>query len=63
METEPASRAIGDENNEVSVGLIGMRERVVQLGGTFSLLGRPGLGVRIRIEIPFEETIYNGKTN
>jgi len=45
------------------LGLIGMRERVVQLGGTFILLGRPGLGARIRIEIPFEEAIYNGKTN
>jgi PAS domain S-box-containing protein len=38
-----------------SLGLIGMRERAIQLGGTFSLLGRPGLGARIRVEIPFEE--------
>ena len=50
-------------NDKRSLGLIGMRERVVQLGGTFILLGRPGLGARIRIEIPFEEAIYNGKTN
>ncbi len=42
-------------NEKRSLGLIGMRERAIQLGGTFSLLGRPGLGVRIRVEIPFEE--------
>lgn len=42
-------------NDKRSLGLIGMRERAIQLGGTFSLLGRPGLGVRIRVEIPFQE--------
>ncbi len=43
----------GDDKR--SLGLIGMRERAIQLGGTFSLHGRPGLGVRIRVEIPSEE--------
>lgn len=45
---------IGGENKR-SLGLIGMRERVTQFGGSFILLGRPGLGARIRIEIPFQE--------
>ena len=44
-------------NDKRSLGLIGMRERAIQLGGTFSLLGRPGLGTRIRVEIPFEEAV------
>ena len=44
-------------NDKRSLGLIGMRERAIQLGGTFSLLGRQGLGARIRIEIPFEEAV------
>lgn len=35
-----------------NLGIIGMRERVVLLGGTFQLKGNPGKGVRIRIEIP-----------
>jgi len=34
-----------------SLGLLGMRERVQLLGGTFLVRGRPGLGTRIRIEI------------
>ena len=50
-------------NDKRSLGLIGMRERAVQLGGTFSLLGRPGIGVRIRIEIPFEEVVQNDKNH
>ena len=46
-------------NDKRSLGLIGMRERAIQLGGTFSLLGRPGLGVRIRVEIPLEKAVNN----
>ncbi len=49
---------IGGEDKR-SLGLIGMRERATQLGGTFHLLGRPGHGTRIRIEIPFEEAEEN----
>jgi PAS domain S-box-containing protein len=48
-------------NDKRSLGLIGMRERAIQLGGTFTLLGRPGLGVRIRVEIPFEEAVQNDR--
>jgi len=44
-------------NDKRSLGLIGMRERAIQLGGTFSLIGRQGLGARIRVEIPFEEAV------
>lgn len=40
-----------------SLGLIGMRERALLLGGTFQLKGRPGEGVRIRIEIPLHEEL------
>lgn len=42
------------EGDKRSLGLIGMRERASLLGGTFHLNARPGLGVRIRIEIPFD---------
>jgi PAS domain S-box-containing protein len=47
-------------NDKTSLGLIGMRERATQFGGSFILLGRPGLGTRIRIEIPFKEEDDNG---
>jgi signal transduction histidine kinase len=36
-----------------SLGLLGMRERALLLGGTFQLRSIPGTGTRIRIEIPF----------
>ena len=41
-----------ENQDKRSLGLIGMRERTLLLGGTFQLKGRPGEGVRIRIEIP-----------
>lgn len=42
-------------NDKRSLGLLGMRERVQLLGGTFLVKGRPGLGARIRIEITMSE--------
>ena len=44
-----------ENQDKRSLGLIGMRERTLLLGGTFQLKGRPGEGVRIRIEIPLPE--------
>jgi PAS domain S-box-containing protein len=41
-----------ENRDKRSLGLISMRERVQFLGGIFQLRGRPGEGVRIRIEIP-----------
>jgi len=38
-----------------SLGLLGMRERVSLLNGTFLLRSSPGGGTRIRIEIPLDE--------
>ena len=39
-------------NNKRSLGLLGMRERVSLLGGTFHLRSKRGVGTRIRIEVP-----------
>jgi PAS domain S-box-containing protein len=39
------------------LGLLGMRERTSLLGGTFQLRSKPGTGTRIRIEIPFAESL------
>ena len=50
-------------NDKRSLGLIGMRERAAQLGGSFHLLGRPGRGTRIRIEIPFKEVEENDESH
>lgn len=43
-----------------SLGLLGMRERTSLLGGTFQLRSQPGGGTRIRIEIPFAESLSHG---
>jgi len=37
------------------LGLINMRERVLQLDGTFEFESEPGLGTRVRVTIPFRE--------
>ncbi len=36
------------------LGLLGMRERVESLGGTFTLNSRPGHGVKIEIRVPLQ---------
>ena len=43
-----------------NLGLLGMRERTSLLGGTFQLRSKPGEGTRIRIEIPFAESLAHG---
>ncbi|MGD8992195.1 MAG: PAS domain S-box protein [Desulfobacterales bacterium] len=43
-----------------SLGLLGMRERTSLLGGTFQLRSQPGEGTRIRIEIPYAESLSHG---
>jgi signal transduction histidine kinase len=35
------------------LGLVNMRERARQLGGTFELDSRPGRGTTVRVAIPF----------
>jgi len=46
--------------NKRNLGLLGMRERTTLLGGTFKLRSKPGEGTRIRIEIPFAESLSHG---
>ncbi len=47
---DPAVRA--EHPSGLGVGLMGMRERVELLGGTFDLESRPKGGTRIRVEVP-----------
>lgn len=46
-----------------SLGLLGMRERTLLLGGTFQLHSRLGQGTRIRIEIPLVEARSHEKSD
>jgi signal transduction histidine kinase len=45
-------KTMGPEAARRGAGLIGMRERVISLGGTFHIQSRPGEGTRLTIEIP-----------
>lgn len=47
-----AERVLGSNGRGVSVGLIGMRERVALLGGRLSVESGPGRGTRIVVEVP-----------
>ena len=42
------------------IGLLGMRERVGQLGGKFAIQSRPKQGTRITAEFPLHERCQNG---
>jgi signal transduction histidine kinase len=43
------------------MGLLGMEERVRHLGGTFEIDSKPGLGTRLRIQLPLAEIKGNGR--
>jgi len=44
----------GDSGKRDGLGLVGIRERVADLGGAFRIDGRSGKGTRLTIELPLE---------
>ena len=51
---ENAHEETPDAKKPKRLGLLGMRERIEMVGGTFSLESTPGMGATIRVEIPPE---------
>jgi len=45
-----------DPTRQRGMGLLGMQERVTQLGGTFAVESAPGKGTSIRVELPLAAT-------
>jgi signal transduction histidine kinase len=43
---------------ESHLGLVGMRERVESLGGTFQVESSPGQGTKVMVELPLTENFY-----
>ncbi|MGD0035997.1 MAG: PAS domain S-box protein, partial [Bacteroidota bacterium] len=43
-----------------SLGLVGIRERIRMIGGTFTIEGKPGSGTILTVEIPLKKTKKNG---
>jgi signal transduction histidine kinase len=49
---EDDGRGIESEDNREGLGLVGMRERVALVGGTFTVESSPGSGTTLSIEVP-----------
>lgn len=49
----PVARTLLTKNNK-RLGLIGMKERIEMIGGTFAIESAPGAGTTVRTEIPFQ---------
>jgi two-component system sensor histidine kinase UhpB len=58
IEVRDNGRGIGDAAGEAipRFGILGMRERVQALHGTFALDSEPGRGVRVRVTLPVTES-------
>lgn len=54
FEVKDNGRGISEDeiSRRKSLGLLGMRERVSIIGGTFSIQGSPGHGTTIRVDVP-----------
>jgi len=54
LEVRDNGKGIGEERLSAgtSLGILGMRERVLLLGGTFTISGTPGKGTTVRVVIP-----------
>jgi hypothetical protein len=50
---DPKANSAGDTQH---YGIVGMRERVEQIGGQFKLLSSPGAGTRVLASVPLRRT-------
>jgi len=53
LEIRDNGQGISEEqlSAKTSLGILGMRERVLLLGGTLTIVGSPGKGTIVRVEI------------
>jgi PAS domain S-box-containing protein len=57
LEVRDNGRGVTDAelSNPTSLGLVGMRERALLLGGEIFIMGSPGKGTSVRARIPFDQ--------
>jgi signal transduction histidine kinase len=57
LEVRDNGRGIGEEqlSNNRSLGILGMRERVLLIGGELTISGSPGQGTTVRVRIPHSD--------
>ncbi len=53
----------GKRDGRQGIGLLGIRERVDELGGSFDLTTQPGCGTSVKVVIPIAEEEANGPAN
>ena len=58
LEVQDNGRGITDATvqHPKSLGLLGMRERVIPFGGEFHISGSPGMGTRVVVQFPLKQT-------
>lgn len=63
LSVEDNGRGISEKEKfaEVSLGLLGMNERIEQIGGTFMIKGVEGSGTTVRVRVPFEAKQNEGE--
>ncbi len=54
-------RGIRNGKGRRGLGLLGMEERIRELGGVFSIASAPGAGTTVRAEIPKEEREHDAR--
>ncbi len=52
---------LGGHMGQGRLGLVGMRERAMEVGGSFEIASVPGQGTRIRVEIPLSARPSKGR--
>ena len=59
FEVDGANRA----KNSIRLGLLGMRERIEMVGGTFCVVSAPGKHTTVRVELPSIDNLHPNKPN
>ncbi len=54
--TDDGSGFDPEQANKKTLGLLGMKERTLVMGGEYSITGEPGTGTTVRVEVPIPAT-------
>lgn len=66
LEVSDNGKGMSEVNKPTSLGILGMKERAVIVGGTVNIESKPGSGTKVKVSIPFikNQNIYqNDKVN
>ena len=49
------SQTVNSHGPKRGLGLLGMRERICLVGGSLSIISKPGVGTRLKAVVPLDE--------